>query len=103
MNFDYEKIVGPSRELGKLAVKSFEDLAEIQIKNLSECSRIGVESLKSATEISNIEGLKNYLTEQTTLGKAYAETLAADMKTVGEISQNYVNESKKIVEGSIAS
>ena len=101
-NFDFEKFVAPSQEFSKLAAKSFEDLAEIQVKNFAECSRMGVESLKSAAEISNPEGFKNYVTEQAALTKTYAEGLAADMKTIGEISQNYINESKKIFENSIA-
>lgn len=100
MNLDIEKFVGPSRELSKLTVKSLEGIAEIQVKNISEYSRIGVEYLKSASEIKDIDGLKGCMSEQANLGKSYAEGLAADLKTIGEISQNYLNESKKIVEGS---
>lgn len=100
MNVDFEKFAEPTKEFSKLAVKSLEDIAEIQVKNITECSKLGMESLKSATEITNPEGFKSYMSEQAALTKTMAEGFAADMKTISEIGQNYMAEYKKIFEGS---
>ena len=103
IKFDFEKFAGPSRELSQLTVKSLEDLSEIQVKNITEMYRIGLESMKAATQVSSPEAFKDYVAEQTAVSKTLAESYAADWKSIGEISQKYVNESKKIVESSVAS
>ncbi len=102
MKFDIEKIATPSRVLGQLAISSYEDLAEIQIKNILECNRIGIESLKSATSISSPEDFKSYIADQTTQTKAIAENLSADVKAASEIGQNYFSEAKKVVETALS-
>ena len=103
MKFDFEKFAGPSRELSQLTVKSLEDLSEIQVKNITEMYRVGLESMKAAADISNPESLKDFVAEQTAVTKSIAEGYAADWKSIGEISQKYLNESKKIFDGSMAS
>lgn len=102
MSFDIEKFVAPTRELSQLAISSYEDLAEIQIKNILECNRLGIESLKSAASISSPEEFKSYIADQTTQSKVIAENLVADAKSAGEIGQNYFNEAKKVVEGALS-
>ncbi len=102
MNIDIEKITAPSRELSQLAISSYEGLAEIQIKNILECNRLGIESLKSVASISSPEDLKSYIADQTTQSKALAENLSADVKAASEIGQNYFSEAKKVVETALS-
>ncbi len=98
MNFDIEKLAAPTRELSQLAISSYENLAEIQVKNILECNRLGIESLKAVASISNAEQFKSYVADQTTQSKVIVENLSADAKAANEIGQNYINEAKKVVE-----
>ena len=100
MNIDIEKMTAPSKELSALALGSYESLAELQLKSLTELNKAGIESVKAAVSISKPEELKGYIADQTAQAKTIAETMVADMKTAGEIGQSYLNEAKKVVENS---
>lgn len=98
----FEKFVTPMKDMSSLAIDTFESIAEIQMKSLEESKKIGFESIKAASEISDAEDLKSYMTEQTSTATKYMEGLTADMKAIGTIGQTYVTEAKKIAESAVA-
>jgi hypothetical protein len=60
-----------------------------------------VDTIKSASTISNLEGLQTFLTDQAEVAKQFVEGILANVRTVAELSQSYATEAKEIAEGSL--
>ncbi len=96
-----EKLVAPVQELNVLTIKNIEKLAELQLKTIEENTNIGLESLKAAIGVKDLDGWKDYLTAQTEVANGIAEGMVANVSTVAELGQDYINEAKGIVEGAL--
>jgi phasin family protein len=96
-----EKLTAPVQELNALAVKNIEELTALQLKTIQENASVGVEAIKSATAISDLEGFQSFLTEQAEVAKQIAEGILGNARTVAELSQGYAAEAKEIAETSL--
>ena len=96
-----EKLTAPVQELNALAVKNIEELTALQLKTIQDNATVGIESIKSATAISDLEGFQSFLTEQTEVAKQIAEGIFANVRTVAELGQGYAAEVKEITETSL--
>ncbi len=94
-----EKLVAPVQELNVLTIKNIEKLAELQLKTIEENTNIGLESLKAAIGVKDLDGWKDYITAQTEVANGIAEGMVANVSTFAELGQGYINEAKGIVEG----
>jgi Phasin protein. len=101
-NIQIEKLIAPAQELALLNVASFEKLVDLQIEGLTESAKAGVESLKQAVAVKDIEGVKSYVAGQVEATKAVVENISELAKKVAGIAQSYQAGVKKIVEGSLA-
>ena len=64
MNAQVDKFFAPVRELNALAVENVEKVIGIQMKYIEDSAKLGIESLKGAAAISDVDGLKDYLAKQ---------------------------------------
>lgn len=101
MNSYVEKLAAPVKELNALAVKNIEQLTELHLKTIQDNATIGVESIKSASAITDLEGLQSFLTDQAEVAKEIAECVIANARTFAELSQGYAAEAKEIAETSL--
>jgi phasin family protein len=101
MNSYVEKLAAPVKELNTLAIKNIETLTELQLKTIQDNATVGVESIKSASAITDLEGLQSFLTDQAEVAKQIAEGIFANARTVVELSQGYAAEAKEIAETSL--
>jgi len=101
MNTYVEKLAAPVKELNALAVKNIEELTALQLKTIQENATVGVESIKSASAITDLEGLQSFLSDQAEVAKQIAEGIFANARTVAELSQGYAAEAKEIAESSL--
>ena len=101
MNSYVEKLAAPVKELNALAINNIETLTELHLKTIQDNATIGVESIKSASAITDLEGLQSYLTDQAEVAKQIAEGIFANARTVAELSQGYAAEAKEIAETSL--
>ena len=97
MNAQVEKFVEPLRELNNLAVENVEKILDIQLKAFEENSKAGVDSLKGAVAVSDLEGLKSYLNKQAEVTRQLTERTLADTRSVMELGNSYTAEAQKIV------
>jgi len=97
MNTQVNKFFAPLRELNALAVENVEKLVGIQMKYIEDSAKVSIESMKGAAAISDMEGLKSYLTKQTEANKELAERTLSDSKTVMELGKSYTSEVQKIM------
>lgn len=96
-----EKLTAPVQELNAIAVKNIEELTALQLKTIQENAKVGVDTIKSATAITDLEGFQSFLTEQVEVARQIAESILANARTVAELSQGSAAEAKDIVESSL--
>ena len=102
MTININKLFTPVHELNALIVNNIEKLVAFQLKTIKEGARVGVESLKGATAVRDLEGLKVYIEGQTDVAKGVAEGIVADTRKVVDLGQSYTKAATEIVESAEA-
>ncbi len=100
MNF--EKFSAPVKALNELAIANIEKLAELNLALAEKSVKVSVESLKSASAVSDLAGLKSFYAGQNEVAKGLVEDVVASSSTVAEIGKAYVEDAKGIVETAVA-
>jgi phasin family protein len=93
---DSAKLLGPSRELNKLAIAKLEQLVSLQLASLREYTDLNLSQLKAATDITDAEQLKDYIGRQKDLLKTVGEKLVADAQALAAIGKEFTQEAQKI-------
>ena len=102
MTVSYEKFVAPLQELGALNVANIEKLVSLQLEGIEEIANAGVDALKKATAVKDVEGAKSYYTGQTEVARSIIENAVARSKSAVEIAQVYPTSVKRIVDNALA-
>ena len=97
-----EKLLGPSRELNKLAVSKLEQLASLQLASLQEYTDLNLRQLKAMSEIAGPEDLQNYFTKQQDFLRTVGEKLAGDAQAMATLGKEFTEEAQKIAFGGLA-
>lgn len=101
MNEQFEKFMTPVRELNALTVANLEKLMNIQMKYVEDSAKIGIDQMKTASTIADVEGLKNYMSQQAELSKQLTERAITDSRTVLELGNSYTTGVQKILKGTL--
>lgn len=101
MSVQPAKYFEPVREINELALDNVEKLLDIQLKSLNDTARLSLEQLRSATDIKDVDGLKQYITEQADLVKSLGERFVKDSQTALELGVSYTDRVQQIVSDSI--
>ena len=101
MEQTFEKLVAPVKELNDLTLKSIDQIAAFQVKAIQENTRISVDSLKSATEIKDLDSLQNYLKEQIAVAQNLSSDAIEDAKDIANLGVTYATSVKELVEKSV--
>ncbi len=98
----FEKFSAPAKALNELAIANIEKLAELNLALAEKSIKVGVETLKSASAVSDLEGLKAFYAGQNEVAKGLVEDVVASSNTVAELGKAYVEDAKGIVETAVA-
>ena len=101
MNVQTAKYFEPVREINSLALENVEKLLDIQLKSINDTSRLGLEQLKSAADIKDVDGLKQYFTEQAEMVKTLGERFVKDSQAALELGVNYTDKVQQVVADTI--
>ena len=96
MNPQLDKYVAPVRELNELAIDNIEKVVALQIKRLEETTRIGVDQLKGAAAVKDVDGFKVYLGGCAELMRTMTEKAVEDARTAFELGNAYHTEAQRI-------
>lgn len=96
-----EKMTGPIEELNSLAIKNIQKLTELQLKTLQESANVGIDMFKSASAVSDLDELRDFLTEQAEVAKRVSENILANARAVSEMGQNCAADVKDIAEDAL--
>ncbi len=89
-------VLEPAHKLNQQAIAAIEKLVAYQIDSLKAYSELGVNQLKAAVEVRDVEGLKNLLTNQTDVLKEFGERLLTDYKAISQMGADFVSQSSKV-------
>ena len=103
MNTYFENYLAPVKAINELTIKNLEKVVNHQVKSFKENAKIGVDSLKAASEITDVESWKAYVTSQLDVARNASESLVSDARAYAEMGQEYTSEVRAIVENAVAS
>ena len=101
MNEQFEKFMTPVRELNALTVENLEKLLSIQMKYVEDSAKLGIDQMKTASAIADVEGLKSYMGQQAELSKQLTERMITDGRAVLELGNSYTVSVQKIVKDAL--
>ena len=101
MTYTFEEILAPVKELNELTLKNIEDIAAIQVKAIEENAKISMDSIKSSTEIKDLESLNTYLQAQASSAQSIATSAIEDSKEIAKLTESYATSVKELVEKSM--
>ncbi len=96
-----ENLVAPVKELNELTLKTIEEIAEIQVNAIQENAKTSVDSLKSATEIKDLDSLQSYLKGQLEVAQNLSSNATEDAQKIAKIGEIYANGVKELFEKSL--
>ncbi len=89
-------VLEPVQELNQQAIATIEKLAAHQIDSLKAYTELGVNQLKAAAEVRDVEGLQNLLSKQTDVLRKVGDRLMSDFKAISQMGTNFVSQSTKV-------
>ena len=92
----YASLLGPSRELNKLAVAKMEQLVALQLASMRDYADLNLGQIKAAADIAGPDDLKDYLQKQQEFLKTVAEKMAGDAQAVAALGKEFAEEAQKI-------
>jgi phasin family protein len=101
MENTFEKLVEPLKALNDLTFRSIEQITAIQLKAFQDNAKIGMYALNTASEIKDIDSLKNYMESQIAVSQYLSDNAAVDVKEIAELSNSLATDAKEVVEKSI--
>ena len=96
MSIQTEKYLEPIREINALALENAEKLLDIQLKSINDTAHLSVAQLKSATEIKDAEGLKDYISGQTEVARNLGERFVKDTQAALELGASYADKVQQV-------
>jgi len=102
MSKQQEALVANAQKLNKMAVANFSKVATLQMDALRVCSELGLNQLKSLSDVKDPQALQSYVQTQAGAMKELAEKLLANAKTVTELGVSYNQEAQKMAQDALA-
>ena len=95
--------MAPSRNYAKLAMDYAEKLIDAQMEAARSYSEIGLQQARAALEIKDTNALQHYAEKQQAVAKDLGERVKSDAEKVVGMNQQFVDETRKLVESSVQS
>ena len=95
--------MGPTRDYAKLAMDYAEKLIDAQMEAARTYSELGMQQARAALDIKDTSALQQYAEKQQAVAKDLGERVKGDAEKVVAMNQDFVNETRKLVESSVQS
>lgn len=87
-----EKTLAPVTKFNQLFAKNIEQLTELQLAAVRSYSDLGVEQLKAATEVRDVQSLTAFSSKQLQAMTHLSQQMINDSNKLNEIAQNFKTE-----------
>lgn len=102
LNEQFEKSVfGPMRSFIAAATDHAEQVAGIQVEAAKAYTDITFKNARSALEIRDSEGFKNYVGKQTEVAKEFGERAKSDAEKLTAANQSFFENAQKVTQDSV--
>ena len=102
MNASFETYLAPVKAINELTIKNVEKVVNHQVKTFKDNAKIGVDSLKAAANVTDIESWKAYVTSQMEVARNASEAMVSDAKAFAEMGQTYTSDVREILESAVS-
>lgn len=102
MNEQFEKYAVPLKELNELNVKNTETFVEMQLKQSEESTKVNLDQLKAASQVTDADSLKSFLESQAEVSQQLNARVAENTRAVVEMGNIYAAEMQKIFTNAFA-
>ncbi len=92
-----EEMMAPVREMSELALDKTEKLVNLQVTALKSYAKLGVAHWRAALAVTDVDGVKDFMTKHRAYVETVAEKAAKDANDVMELGNDYVSEVQKVL------
>ena len=96
-----KNMMAVAQELNNLAVAEVEKVTALQLASLQNYADLGVNQLKGAAAVNDLESLRAYLSTQPELLKSVGEKMVADAQALTKIGVEFGVEAQKVLQGGL--
>lgn len=101
VNQQFSEVLGPARRFNLLLLDSAEKLADLNLKSARAYGDLVLQQWRAATEISDVDGLRGYLSEQGKLAETMSQRLTEDANRLTNISRDFGTELQKLAQDNV--
>ncbi|MEX0430363.1 phasin family protein [Spiribacter insolitus] len=95
--------MAPTRDYAKLAMDYAEKLIDAQMEAARTYNELGLQQARAMLDIKDTAALQQYAEKQQAVAKDLGERVKGDAEKVVAMNQDFVNETRKLVESSVQS
>lgn len=96
-------LAAPVKKFNALAVDNLEKLARLQLDNVKSYTDLGLTQLRAALEVSDVQSLQTYVSNQQETVKAVGEKLVKDAAVYGDLAKQFAAEVQKLAQEQVQS
>ncbi len=96
-----EEAIAPMVAYNALIIEAAEKAFGLQVATMQKLTKIGFDNVKAVWDIKSAEELKTYAEKQQDVAKEVVEVVVEDARSLSELNQNLLEDSRKLVEKNI--
>ncbi len=96
-----EKALAPVVAFNKLFIETAEKAMGLQVASMQKLSKIGFDNANALFHVQSAEDVKGYAEKQQNVAKEVAEIVTSDVQQLGELNQNFLEDSRKLIEKNV--
>lgn len=100
-NQQFNEVLGPARRFNLLLLDGAEKLADLNLQSAHAYGEIALQQWRTATQISDAEGLRSYLSEQGKLAETVSQRITEDASRLASIGRDFGNELQKLAQDNV--
>ncbi|SDO02318.1 phasin family protein [Vreelandella arcis] len=95
-NAQTRQMFEPMRKMNSLMLNNMEKMTQYQLEAMKRYSQMGTERMRSATEIEDAEGLKDFGAQQAAMMNELSQQMQEDARVMSEMSLEFKSEMEKL-------
>ncbi|THB70035.1 MAG: hypothetical protein D6B28_10280 [Gammaproteobacteria bacterium] len=98
-----EQLTAPLRKIQEVTVAGIERVTQLNVENIKTYAELGMENAKKVlnTNITDVEGLQNFITEQTEVAHNVGLKMTDDLKAYVALGEDLGEELQKVVKENV--
>lgn len=91
-------LTAPVKKFNALAVDNLEKLARLQLDTVKSYTDLSLTQLRAALDVSDVQSLQAYVSNQQETAKVVSEKLAKDAAVYGDLAKQFATEVQKLAQ-----